>query len=78
MDDSGTKQNTNTRSQEKEVEDSQRGFAYDGNVFSPAWIRRTIQARDGSDWFILGRRYRFLFCLRLFLVILYIAIQTIK
>ncbi len=48
MDDSEIKENSNTRSQEKEAENYERGISYDGNVFSPAWIRRTIQTRDGS------------------------------
>lgn len=78
MDDSGIRENTNTGSQEKEVEDPQRGIADDGNVFSPTWIRRAIQARDGSDWIILVRRYRLLFNFRLFLAFVYIIVEIFK
>ena len=78
MDDSDTKQKTNPRSQEKEVKDLQRGITYAGNVFSTAWVRRSIQTNNGCNWFVLGSRYRFLLYFRLFLAILYIIIQTIK
>ena len=78
MDDSEIKENSNTRSQEKEAENYERGISYDGNVFSPAWIRRTIQTRDGSYWVLLGRRYRFLLNFRLFLALLYIIVEIFK
>lgn len=56
----------------------QRYLAYVGDVLSPLWLRRIIQVNDGSNWFILGSRYRFLFNFRLFLVVLYILIEINK
>ena len=78
MDGSDIKKQTNTRSQEKEVENLERGIAYAGDVFSTAWVRRPIQNNNGPNWFVLDSRYRFLLYLRLFLAGLYIIIQTVK
>ena len=78
MDGSDIKKDTNTRSQEKETEDLERGLTYAGNVFSTAWVRRTVQNNNGPNWFVLDSRYRFLLYFRLFLAIVYIIIQTIK
>jgi hypothetical protein len=54
----------------------QRFISDVGNVFSPARVRRIIQVNDGSNWFILGCRYRFLLPFRIFLVILYLTYQA--
>lgn len=78
MDGSDIKKDTNTRSQEKETEDLERGLTYAGNVFSTAWVRRTVQNNNEHNWFVLDSRYRFLLYFRLFLAIVYIIIQTVK
>ena len=53
----------------------QRFISDVGNVFSSARVRRIIQVNDGSNWFILGSRYRFLFPFRIFLVIVYFTFE---
>ena len=78
MDGSDIKKETNTRNQEKEIENLERGIAYAGNVFSTAWVRRSIQNNNGPNWFVLDSRYRFLLYFRLLLAIVYTIIQTIK
>jgi hypothetical protein len=78
MDDSDIKKTTTNRSEEKEIKNCEGGILNDGNVFSSVWIRRTIQARDGSNWFLLGRRHRFLLNFRLLLAIVYIIVEILK
>jgi len=56
----------------------QRFISDVGNVFSPTRVRRIIQINDGSNWFILGSRYRFLLNFRIFLVILYFTVQILN
>jgi len=53
----------------------QRFISDVGNVFSPARVRRIIQVNDGSNWFILGCRYRFLLPFRILLVVLYFTFE---
>lgn len=55
-----------------------RYLANVSDVLSPIWVRRPIQIHNGSEWFILGCRYRFLFNFRMFLVVLYLAYETFK
>ena len=78
MDGSDIKKQTNTRSQEKEIENLERGIAYAGNVFSTTRVRRPIQNNNGPNWFVLGSRHRFLLYIRLLLATLYIIVQTVK
>lgn len=40
-------------------------------VLLAIWVRCPIQIIDGSNWFVLGSRFNFLFNFRLFLVVLY-------
>jgi hypothetical protein len=53
----------------------QRFISDVGNVFSPARVRRIIQVNDGSNWFVLGCRYRFLLPFRIILVVLYFTFE---
>jgi hypothetical protein len=56
----------------------QRYISNVSNVLSPIWVRCSIQINNGSEWFVLGSRYRFLFYFRLFLVGLYISYEVLK
>lgn len=49
-----------------------RYFSNVSYVLLTIWVRCAIQIVDGSNWFILGCRYDFLFNFRLFLVVLYL------
>ena len=56
----------------------QRFIAYVSNVLSAVWVRRTIQADNGLERFILDSRRGLLFNFRLFLVIVYITYTLFK
>ena len=72
------KNNTSLFSQREETSFLQRYISNVGDVLSPIWVRRSIQVNNGSEWFVLGSRYRFLFYFRLFLVVLYISYEILK
>lgn len=76
MDGDDSEQNKKIKRERKTNNFLQRYVTYVGDVLSPIWVRRVIQINDGFNWFILGRRYRFLFNFRMFLVILYLAYET--
>lgn len=78
MDPDGEKQIKKSIRKGKETSFLKRYVSNVSNVFSPIWVRCTIQTNNGLEWFILGCRYRFLFNFRLFLVIFYITYQAIK
>ena len=78
MDGDDSEQNQKPKTKTKTINVLQRYITYVSDVLSPIWLRRIIQINDGSNWVILGCRYRFLFYFRVFLVILYIAYETIK
>jgi hypothetical protein len=48
------------------------------DVFSTSWLRHAIQNDDGFNRIILGSRRSFLLYFRLFLVLIYIAYETLK
>ena len=78
MDDSDSKNKT-IKTIKKEASGILQRFIFDASyVFPAAWLRRPIQADYGPDWVLLGRGRRFLFYFRLFLVVLYIAIEIFK
>ena len=78
MDDGDSKNKTH-KTQQKKTTDIVQGLITDvSNVFSPVWLRRSIQANNGYKWFLLDGRCRFLFYFRMLLVILYITIQIFK
>jgi len=56
----------------------QRYIADVSNVLSAVWVRRTIQANNGLERFVLDSRRRLLFNFRLFLVIVYITYTLFK
>jgi len=56
----------------------QRFIAYVSNVLSAVWVRRTIQADNGLERFVLDSRRGLLLNFRLFLVILYITYSLSK
>jgi hypothetical protein len=71
-------QNKKIKRKGKQVNFLQRYLANVSDVLSPIWVRRAFQIDDGGNWFILGRRYRFLFNFRMFLVVIYLAYETFK
>jgi len=71
-------QNKKIKRKGKQVNFLQRYLANVSDVLSTIWLRRTFQIDDGGNWFILGRRYRFLFNFRMFLVVIYLAYETFK
>jgi hypothetical protein len=78
MDPDGDKENQQTKRQNQPSNFLQRYVSNVSDVLSPIWLRRIIQVNNGSEWFILGCRYRFLLYFRLFLVVLYISYEIIK
>ena len=56
----------------------QRYIADVSNVLSAVWVRRTIQADNGLERFVLDSRRRLLLNFRLFLVIVYITYTLFK
>ena len=77
MDEGGSTKQTQTVSEEGDPYSIIQRYVSDvSNVFSSARVRRIIQVNDGSNWFILGSRYRFLLNFRIFLVILYLTYQA--
>ena len=67
-----------TERQGKTITPIQRYISNVSDVLSTSWIRCTIQADDGSDRFVLGSRRYLLFNFRMFLVVLYLAYETLK
>ena len=78
MDPDGDKQNKISQREKNKIDFVQRYISNVSDVLSPLWVRRPLQINNGFEWFILGSRYSFLFNFRMFLVILYIAYETIK
>jgi len=78
MDPDGDKENTISKREKQKINILQRYVSNVSDVLSPIWLRRIIQVNNGSEWFILGCRYRFLLYFRLFLVVLYISYEIIK
>ena len=71
-------QNQKIKRQKQEINVLQRYISNVGDVLSTSWIRCTIQADDGSDRFVLGSRRYLLLNFRMFLVVLYLAYETLK
>ena len=78
MDPDGDKKNTISKRENQKINVLQRYISNVSDVLSPIWVRRPIQVNNGSEWFVLGCRYRFLFYFRLFLVVLYISYEIFK
>jgi hypothetical protein len=77
--DGDSKKNKTHTTRQKEAFNDVQGLIFDvSNVFSSVWLRRTIQIDNGFKWFLLDSRRRFLLYFRLFLVILYLAIEIFK
>ena len=77
--DDGDSKNKTFKAFKKEASRILQRIVFDASYVLPApWLRRPIQIDYGPDWFILGRGRRVLFYLRIFLVILYCAIQALK
>jgi hypothetical protein len=55
----------------KKTKYPKRDLAYVGDVLLAIWLRCLIQINYGYDWFVLDRRYRFLFYFGCFLYIIY-------
>lgn len=49
-----------------------------GNVLFALWIRLSFQAYHAGNWLILGGRSDFLWGVRLFLCLIYLAVQIFK
>jgi len=49
MDDSDINTTTKTWQQKTETENLQGSITYAGNVFSPAWVRRSVQSDNGFN-----------------------------
>ncbi len=71
-------QNQKIKRQKQEISILQRYISNVSDVLSTSWIRCTIQADDGSDRFVLGSRRYLLLNFRMFLVVLYLAYETLK
>jgi hypothetical protein len=71
-------QNQKVKRQTQKTSAIQRYITNVSDVLSPIWVRRSIQINNGSEWFVLGSRYSFLFYFRLFLVVLYISYEILK
>jgi hypothetical protein len=71
-------QNQKVKRQTQKASAIQRYITNVSDVLSPIWVRRSIQINNGSEWFVLGSRYSFLFYFRLFLVVLYISYEILK
>lgn len=76
MDDPGEPRNTKIK--REKISLFQRYLTCIGHVLSPIRVRRPLQVNNGSEWFILGCRYSFLFNFRLFLVVLYLSYEIFK
>jgi len=71
-------QNQKIKRQKQEISILQRYISNVSDVLSTSWIRCTIQADDGSDRFVLGSGRYLLLNFRMFLVVLYLAYETLK
>ena len=78
MDADGDTKNKNTKTKRKKNGLLQRLVADVGDVFSAFRLRCAFQTNNGYDGIVLGSRRCLLLNFRLFLVILYIAYETIK
>lgn len=78
MDDGDSKNNKQIKKEKRKTSTLQRHIPNASDVLSSVWIRRSIQADNGFERFILGSRCGILFNFRLFLVILYIAYEVFK
>ena len=78
MDPDGSEKNKISKRETQQINAIQRYLANVSDVLSPIWVRRPVQVNNGSEWFILGCRYSFLFNFRMFLVILYISYRTYR
>jgi len=71
-------QNQKIKRQKQEISILQRYISNVSDVLSTSWIRCSFQADDGSDRFVLGSRRYLLLNFRMFLVVLYLAYETLK
>ena len=78
MDEDDSEKNKQIKRQNQPSNFIQRYITNVSDVLSPIWVRRIIQIDNGREWFILGSRYRFLFHVRMLLVIVDITYETIK
>ena len=79
MDDPGdSKNNQKIQRKGEKTNFLQRYVSNVSDVLSPIWVRRIVQVNNGSEWFVLGSRYRFLFNFRLLLVVVYLTYEAFK
>ena len=79
MDDPGdSKNNQKIQGKGKKTSLLQRYISNVSYVLSPIWLRRIVQVNNGSEWFVLGSRYCFLFNFRLLLVVIYLTYETFR
>lgn len=78
MDDSDSQKNKPIKRKKAEVGILQRYLSSTRHVLSAVWIRFAFQNNNGFERFILESQCGFLLYFRVFLVILYIAYETIK
>lgn len=62
----------------KTIEKIKRWLFNVSHVLPTIWIRLPFQADNGSKWIILDSRHYLLFNFRMFLAIVYFAIQAFK
>jgi len=62
----------------KEAKGLKRLFAYVSDVLPTLWVRFPFQVDNGGHWLILGGRSYLLWNLRMFLCLLYFAVQILK
>ena len=79
MDDGDSeKNNQKIRKQREQIGALQRYILNAGDVLSTFGVRCAIQTYDGYNRLVLGSRRGLLLNFRLFLVVLYLAYETIK
>lgn len=76
--DDGDEQTQKTKKQGEQIGVIQRYLANVSNVLSPIWVRRTVQAHNGPERFLLGCRCSLLLHFRVFLVVVYLTYEIFK
>lgn len=78
MDDGDSKKYRKIKRKGQSINFLQRCIFNVSDVFSSIWVRCIIQINNGFDGFILDSRYRFLFGIRVFLVIIFLIVEIFK
>ena len=63
---------------QKKAKGLKRLFAHVSDVLPTLWVRLPFQIDNGGNWIVLGGRSYLLWNLRMFLCLVYFAIQIFK